>query len=125
MGFCGSKPVLVYPYTARLSLYVALRYSKVIVPREFISWEHNESGSYEVHLPIYMPHFIHRVTRRDCTVFANHILLDGESNPYVADFGFLVELLMKYGSNGVVSVAGAMALAGTWDYLAPDFSTGS
>ena len=59
------------------------------------------------------------------TLYSQNILLDESLHPHVADFGFLMAVPLKHGSSCLVSSAGALALAGTRGYLAPEFSSGN
>ena len=59
------------------------------------------------------------------TLYSQNILLDEYLHPHVADFGFLMAVPLQHGSRCLVSSAGALALAGTQGYLAPEFSLGN
>ena len=56
---------------------------------------------------------------------SQNILLDEALQPKVADFGFLMALPLEHGSSCVVTGGGALALAGTRGYLAPEFTSGA
>ena len=53
-----------------------------------------------------------------------NILLDGALHAVIADFGFVTPLPDSVGSTTVVTAAGAMSLAWSRGYLAPDISDG-
>ena len=56
---------------------------------------------------------------------SQNILLDAALTAKVADFGFVIPALpQQVGETCMVTAAGAMALAGTCGYLAPEFSDG-
>jgi serine/threonine protein kinase len=56
--------------------------------------------------------------------YSQNILLDGTLIAKVADFGFVTPLPQQVGETRMVTAAGAMALAGTRGYLAPEFADG-
>ena len=51
-------------------------------------------------------------------------MVDENFSAKVADFGFVTPLLENVGSTSVMTVAGAVGLAGTKGYLAPEYSDG-
>ena len=55
---------------------------------------------------------------------SNNILLDGTLNAYLADLGFMMALPIDYGSSCIVTSAGAIGMAGTRGYLAPEYGAG-
>jgi len=55
---------------------------------------------------------------------SQNVLLDAALTPRVADFGFVTPLPINVGSTAIVTAAGAMTLAGSRGYLAPEFSDG-
>lgn len=54
----------------------------------------------------------------------HHILLDECCRVYLADFGFATAMPIQHGSTCVVTAVGAVSLAGTRGYLAPEFADG-
>ena len=53
-----------------------------------------------------------------------NILLDAALTPKVADFGFVTPMPVNVGGTAIVTAAGAMTLAGSRGYLAPEFTEG-
>ena len=70
-------------------------------------------GVYAEYFLIYMYHHL-----------SNNILLDGTLNAYLADLGFMMALPIDYGSSCIVTSAGAIGMAGTRGYLAPEYGAG-
>ena len=57
--------------------------------------------------------------------FSRHnILLDATLTPKVADFGFVTPMPVNVGNTAIVTAAGAMTLAGSRGYTAPEFTEG-
>ena len=57
--------------------------------------------------------------------FSRHnILLDATLTPKVADFGFVTPMPVNVGNTTIVTAAGAMTLAGSRGYMAPEFTEG-
>lgn len=59
-----------------------------------------------------------------CISHSHNILLDEGCRGYLADFGFATALPVQHGTTCVVTAVGAVSLAGTRGYLAPEFSDG-
>ena len=59
-----------------------------------------------------------------CLNHRHNILLDAGFTPKLADFGFVTPLPESVGSTSLITVVGAVRLAGTRGYLAPEFSDG-
>ena len=55
---------------------------------------------------------------------SHNILLDDAFTPKVADFGFLTPLPQQVGATSLMTVAGAIGLAGTRGYVAPEYNDG-
>ena len=53
-----------------------------------------------------------------------NILLDAALTSKVADFGFVTPMPVNVGGTAIVTAAGAMTLAGSRGYLAPEFTEG-
>ena len=51
-------------------------------------------------------------------------MLDESLHPRVADFGFATPLPSNIGSTKLLTVCGAVSLAGTRGYVAPEFNDG-
>ena len=56
--------------------------------------------------------------------YRNNILLDASLTPRLADFGFLLTLILEDKSSCLVTLTGSIALAGTHGYLSPEFIAG-
>ena len=56
--------------------------------------------------------------------YRQNILLDSKLNAVIADFGFVTPLPETIGSTTVVTAAGALSLAWSRGYLAPEISDG-
>ena len=54
----------------------------------------------------------------------HNILLDGSMNPVIADLGFVTPLPTTVGSTTLVTAAGALTLAWSRGYLAPEIMDG-
>ena len=72
------------------------------------------------------PHaFYGKVLAQWTSASRHNILLDGGLNAILAYFGFEAPLPLQVGSTSVVTAAGAITLAGTRGYLAPELLRGN
>ena len=55
---------------------------------------------------------------------SHNVLIDDNFTAKVADFGFITPLPQNVGSIAVVTAAGAISLAGTRGYTAPEYADG-
>ena len=71
----------------------------------------------------YLP--AHDITLDRTLHFSSHnILLDATLTLRIADFGFVIPMPLNVGCTAIVTAAGAMMLAGSRGYLAPEFNDG-
>ena len=57
-------------------------------------------------------------------MFRQNVLIDESFTAKVADFGFVIPLPTNVGSTAVVTAIGAIGLAGTRGYTAPEYADG-
>ena len=79
--------------------------------------------SSQIEIATYLP--AHDITLDRTLHFSSHnILLDETLTPRIADVGFVTPMPLNVGCTAIVTVAGAMTLAGSRGYLAPEFTDG-
>ena len=74
---------------------------------------------------IYTVNYLHIYISCRSISHRHNILLDETFTPKVADFGFLTPVPPKIvGTTSLMTVAGAISLAGTRGYVAPEYNDG-
>jgi hypothetical protein len=116
MGYCKSKPILVYPYMQRESLFKNLHEWKVEEP---LTWVQRLSILTDTcrglaYLHSEQPPVIHH------DVNSSNILLDHKLTAKISDFGFSIQLPQSLGSKTLITSADG--LPGTDGYRPPEYS---
>ena len=81
------------------------------------TWQHWTSLGLKAYSPMYPASYIIYTGRQN-------ILLDSMLNAVIADFGFVTPLPTTVGSTSLVTAAGALTLAWSRGYLAPEITDG-